>query len=186
MTRQLKIADPEMFQSFEGNIVSDDAEKSVKKYEDLKGIYESEDPSIDPDTVMYEVTSLESKEKGPGRLSWAVSLLHPVLVNGECCMTRSHFHKNENCDEYYWCAAGRGLLMLMDGNGMCRCEKMKKGSLHHIDGHLAHRLINTGKKDLKVICVWNADAGHDYERVEKYPFPFRVFRRRGKLVIEER
>ena len=186
MAREMKITDSALFHDFDQNIEGKDVVVTLKRYEDLKGIFECEDESIAADTVMYEIRKAAASDKQAGRLNWAVSLVHPVSVNGECNMTRGHFHKDEDCEEYYWCAAGRGLLMLMDDQGNCWCEKLKKGSLHHIDGHLAHRLINTGSQDLKVICVWNANAGHDYERIEKYPFPFRVFRKNRKIVVKER
>ena len=74
----------------------------------------------------------------------------------------------------------------MDENGKTWCEKMKEGSLHHINGHHAHRLINTGNEDLKVICVWNANAGHDYQRVEQMPFNVRVFKKGEEIYTQKR
>ena len=80
---------------------------------------------------MYEVYSVSSQSE-PGKLNWGLTVMHPVKVNGECNMTRGHFHENMDCEEYYWCSKGTGLLMLMDEEGKCWCEKMYEGSLHHI------------------------------------------------------
>ena len=182
----MRITDSGLFQQFTGDIVAEGISRSEKRYRDARAFYKSTDESLDDDTVMYEVQTLNASENGEGRLNWAISLLHPVTVNGECNMTRGHWHDDLNCEEYYWCAQGEGLLMLMDEDGECWCEKVFPGSLHHIDGHLAHRLINTGNTDLRVICVWNSNAGHDYNRVEQHPFPYRVFRKDGKIVVEDR
>ena len=134
---------------------------------------------------MYEVTTVNADKKEEGYLNWAISLLHPVRVNGECCMTRGHFHKNTDCEEYYWCASGEGLLMMMDENGYDWCERVHKGSLHHINGHYAHRLINTGDEDLRIVCCWNSNAGHDYKRVEEHPFVHRVFVNEEGIVVKD-
>lgn len=182
----MKIVSSGLFQEFEGPLQGDKVTASRKLYRDAAGFYKSLDESLDPDTVMYEVTTVSADEAGEGRLNWGISLLHPVLVSGECCMTRGHFHEDVNCEEYYWCAEGEGLLMLMDEQGNDWCEKMHPGTLHHIDGHHAHRLINTGDGDLRVICVWNSNAGHDYARVERMPFPTRVFKRNDIIETEGR
>ena len=182
----MKIIESGLFHEFEGELTGESVSRTQKLYKDAKGFYAAVDESIDPATVMYEVTTVNADENTEGHLNWAISLLHPVTVCGECCMTRGHFHEDLNCEEYYWCAAGVGLLMLMDEEGNDWCERMSKGTLHHIDGHHAHRLINTGDVDLKVICVWNSNAGHDYARVEKMPFPTRVFKKDGRIVTVRR
>ncbi|MBQ6335310.1 MAG: cupin domain-containing protein [Erysipelotrichaceae bacterium] len=182
----MKIIESGIFESFEGDIISDQVKKTCKLYESAKGFYESIDESLSDDTIMYEVTGIDADKQEEGYLNWAISLLHPLTVNGECNMTRGHFHNDLNCEEYYWCAKGEGLLMLMNEEGECWCEKMHPGTLHHINGHHGHRLINTGDEDLKVICVWNANAGHDYERIEKHPFPYRVYKDGNKITVKSR
>lgn len=182
----MKIVDSNLFHDFETGMQGKEMEISKKLYKDAKSFYQKVDESLPDDTVLYEVTSFLDPDGEAGHLNWGVSLLHPVRIHGECNMTRGHFHKNLNCEEYYWTSKGEGLLMLMDEEGNCWCEAMAKGSLHHINGHHAHRLINTGDEDLEVICVWPGDAGHDYARIEKNPFPYRVFKADKGLKIEER
>ena len=111
--------------------------------------------------------------------------MQPVCVNGECNVTRGHFHENLDCDEIYCGMGGEGLLLLMDEDYHCHAEKVKCGSVHYIDGHLAHRLVNTGNSELKVQCMWPSNAGHDYKRVEEHPFTVRVFKENGELKVEE-
>lgn len=129
----------------------------------------------DPEMVLYEVYA-KTEDPCPGELNWGLSVVHPVTVNGECAMTRGHWHENRDAAEYYWCTGGTGLLLFMDETGGAWAEEMKPGSLHHIPGRLAHRLINTGSHDLEVVCCWAADAGHDYAAVEAMPFPARCYK----------
>lgn len=182
----MEILDSKLFHDFHGTLTGQEVVTSQKLYKDAKGFYQSVDESLDDNTIMYEVSCVNVSKKEEGYLNWGISLLHPVYVNGECNMTRGHFHEDLNCEEYYWCASGTGLLMFMDENGKTWCEKMKEGSLHHINGHHAHRLINTGNEDLKVICVWNANAGHDYQRVEQMPFNVRVFKKGEEIYTQKR
>ncbi|NCC54045.1 MAG: hypothetical protein EOM11_00985 [Erysipelotrichia bacterium] len=85
----------------------------------------------------------------------------------------------------YFCLHGEGLLLLMDEQGHCHVEEMCVGSIHHIDGKLAHRLINTGKEELHVGACWPTIAGHDYKRIEDAPFGVRVFKEQDEIVIKE-
>ena len=182
----MRIIESGLFHEFAGDIKGDSVSRGSKLYKDARSFYESIDESLSDDTVMYEVFTVNAEKNEEGYLNWAISLLHPITVNGECNMTRGHWHDDLNCEEYYWCSAGEGLLMLMDENGECWCEKVQPGSLHHINGHHAHRLINTGNEDLRVICCWNSNAGHDYARVESHPFPFRIFKINDEIVVRER
>ncbi len=169
---------------FDGVITGENVSSYQKMYEDIKGIYQNEDSSL-TNTVMYEVYSHACGDANEvGNLSWGLTILKPITVCDECNMTRGHFHENKTCAEYYFGIEGEGLLMLMREDGECWCEKVEKGSLHHIDGTLAHRLINTGDSDLKVGACWSPKAGHDYEAIEKKPFPYRVFKRNGKIEVE--
>lgn len=175
-----------IFHDLEKGLESDWMEVSEKRYKEARSFYERVDENLPDDTLMYRVECVNDPEAVEGHLNWGVSMLEPVLVNGECNMTRGHFHSDLNCQEYYWCSKGHGLLMLMDEEGTCWCEEMVPGSLHKIDGHHAHRLINTADERLEVVCVWNSNAGHDYDRVEKIPFPVRVYKENGKIVFKER
>ncbi|MCF0105960.1 MAG: ectoine synthase [Holdemanella sp.] len=180
----MEIINSGLFHAWKNNPQGKGLQISNKLYSQAKSFYESVDETLTENTVMYEVYTIPSKPEA-GHLSWGLSVLKPVYVNGECNMTRGHFHENLECEEYYWCQAGEGLLMLMDEDGKCWCEEMKEGTLHHIDGHHAHRLINTSDVDLEVVCIWNGDAGHDYARVEQMPFPVRIYKVEGKIQIKE-
>lgn len=175
----MKVIPALLFESVGGPLVGEDVAVSRKLLKDAPFMENWE--GTDPETVLYEVWSKPAENK-PGKLNWGISLLHPITVNGQCCMTRGHFHENPDADEYYWCESGNGYLALMNEKGEMWAEEMKPGSLHLIDGKNAHRLINTGQEDLKVICCWPGDAGHDYARVEAMPFPKTAWKENGEVV----
>lgn len=183
----MKIIRPQATHDIYGGVIEG---KDVAKYKKLFGQIQTlyHDPSgISPDTLMYTVYSYEagSAEK-KGDLYWGLTILEPVTINGECNMTRGHFHLDRNCAEFYFGIGGKGLLLLMDENGDMWAEKVFKGSLHHIDGTLAHRLVNTGNKRLKVGACWPTTAGHDYAAIERRDFLCRVIKEGGEIVFRER
>ncbi len=155
-------------------------EKSTKLYRDAKSFYKDVDSNLADETVMYEVYTMSK-----GQLNYGLTVMKPVLVCGECNMTRGHFHENLECDEIYCCMHGNGLLLLMDEEGYCHAERMRVGSVHYINGHLAHRLVNIGDDELKVQCIWPSVSGHDYERIEKHPFSVRIFKNEDEIRMEE-
>jgi glucose-6-phosphate isomerase len=182
----MKIFEPKAKHDFMNGILQGDAvEKSVKLYKDAKHFYKNVDADLRDDTVMYEVYSYSQGDDKVGNLNWGLTVLKPVTVRGECNMTRGHFHKDLNCAEFYFGFAGKGLLLLMDEEGTCYSEKVFPGSVHHIDGRVAHRLINIGDEDMKVGACWPVQSGHDYERIEKFPFKARIYKDANDIKVEE-
>lgn len=158
--------------------------KAVKQYRDVANLYEN--PRED-NPVVYEVYTHDVGPDTPGNLYWGLTVMKPVDSNGECNMTRGHFHENLSCTEYYFCLRGEGLLLLMDETGHTWAERMYEGSLHHIDGRIAHRCVTTSDtEELWVGACWPKDSGHDYARVEAHEFGYRVKRVNGELVCEPR
>lgn len=172
---------------FEGVITGESVKTSVKYLKDARCFYQNGNCDLSDDTIMYEVYSYsEGNPETLGNLNWGLTVMKPVCINEECNITRGHFHKNLNCSEIYFCLGGEGLLLLMDENNVCFAEKMSKGSIHHIDGRYAHRLVNIGSVDLKVGACWLSVSGHDYERVEKHPFTCRIFKHNGEIIVKEK
>lgn len=167
-----------------GLLVGDKVTKSIKLYRDAKAFYLNADNSLSEETVMYEVYTYCEDDK-IGSLNYGLTVLHPQCINDECNMTRGHFHSDLDSDEIYFGCSGNGLLLLMDEYGNCEAEKVEAGSVHYIDGHYAHRLINTGDSDLKVGAIWPVQSGHDYQRVEEHHFTVRVYLKNNQVVWEE-
>lgn len=155
----------------QGVLEGKDVETYTKKYHEVSYLYEK--PRED-DPVVYEVYSYSKGEDVLGNLNWGLTVLKPVLSHDECNMTKGHFHENKDCVEFYFGIQGEGLLLLMDESGHTWAEKVFEGSLHHINGHVAHRLVNTGDVDLKVGACWPTSAGHDYAAIKEKEFGYRV------------
>lgn len=140
---------------------------------------------LDPETVMYRVEYQDNDlvEGTPGGLYFGITHLYPGVVGAEYFLTKGHFHAKRNTGEYYFGLEGHGLLMMTE-NSETILEEVCPGSVHYIPGNKAHRLINTGSKELSVSACWQTESGHDYALPEEM-FPLRVFRDIvGKPVIE--
>jgi glucose-6-phosphate isomerase len=158
--------------------------KAVKRYRDVAYLYEH---PRDDDPVVYEVYTHDEGPHAQGNLLWGLTVMKPILSNGECNMTRGHFHEDRRCTEYYFCLRGEGLLLLMDEVGNTWAERMCEGSLHHIDGHLAHRCVNTSEtEELWFGACWPSVSGHDYAAIERREFAYRVKRVGDEIVFEKR
>lgn len=183
----MKIVDAKVYQDYlNGVMKGDDVVVSKKLFKDAKHFYEDSDCTLDDETIMYEVYSYaQGDAKQNGNLNWGLTVMKPVYINNECNMTRGHFHEDLNCAEFYFCLRGEGLLLLMDENGNCHAEKMSVGSVHYIDGKLAHRLVNTTEEELRVGACWPTTSGHDYARIEKDPFTVRIFKENNEIIIKE-
>ena len=177
----MEIRKPLIHQDFYDGVMTGQAAGSYQKhYRDVVQVFREEDPGLSPDTLMYQVYTFRG-EDSPQVLLWGLTVLEPVLVAGECNMTRGHFHLDRTEPEIYFGCGGEGLLLLMDEDRKVWAEEVSPGSVHYIRGSWAHRLINTGSVPFKVGCCWKDRAGHDYAAIEKAPFPVRVYRREGRL-----
>lgn len=183
----MEIVKANVYQDFCNGVMSgNEVVKSVKLLKDARHFYANGDCDLDDNTVMYEVYSYSKGEATQvGNLNWGLTVMKPVMINQEYNMTRGHFHVDRNCAEIYFCLHGEGLLLFMDETGHCFAEEMRVGSIHHIDGRLAHRLVNTGKEELRVGACWPSTAGHDYKQIEDHPFTVRIMEENGKAVVKE-
>ncbi len=180
----MKVLEPEVIHHIQGGVLEgDNAEKYTKYYKEVKELYSGR---REDDPVVYEVYSYTKGADVLGNLNWGLTVLKPVLIDNECNMTKGHFHVNKDCAEIYIGIAGEGLLLLMDEKGNTWAEKVYEGSLHHIDGKTAHRLVNTGDRDLKVGACWPTSAGHDYQAIQDKEFGYRIYKRGGKLEFAKR
>lgn len=180
----MEIKKPKFIHDFLNGVIEGQGVESYKKlYKDISFAYESFDKTLDPNSEMYEVYHFN--EGGENTILWGLTILHPITVNGECNLTRGHFHEDRTEPEIYFGLGGQGLLMYMDENGDSFCEEVFKNSLHYIKGNYAHRLINTGDEDLKVGACWREAAGHDYKAIEEKPFKNRIYKIDGKVVVKD-
>lgn len=176
------------FNSKTGELSSKVGEVStlVRYLKNTIGIYKNQ--NVDPselEQINYRVELHNPEPNKEGALQFGTSYLYPGTVNGECFMTKGHFHETENRAEYYFCISGEGLLLYMDKDKKIKIEKVREGSLHYIPGYVAHRLVNVGDEVLVVGACWNSDAGHNYGDIELSGFPVKVMKENGEVKVVE-
>ncbi|TSA34967.1 MAG: glucose-6-phosphate isomerase [Porphyromonadaceae bacterium] len=155
---------------------------------DMAGIFQDVETfyKLDPELPVYTVQAwLPVKEGTEGGLFFGTSTIFPGKVNQEYFMTKGHFHEKSDRAEFYLGVQGTGMLILMDRARNTWAEEVFPGSLHYIDGDIAHRLANTGRDNLIVGACWPSDAGHDYEEISLTGFSARLIDVGEKAVLVE-
>lgn len=158
-----------------------------RKVKDILSIFKN--PSISEDqkeNLAYHVEVMMPREEGvENHLQFGFSHIMKGDINGEYMMTKGHFHEKREAPEIYWGVKGKGLLILMNEEGKTWFENVEKGTLHHISGHIAHRLVNIGDETLVVGTCWPLDAGHDYGSINDTGFGLRIFKSKNGFEIKE-
>ena len=139
---------------------------------------------LNDDTLVYYVQSWMPVPEGTtGGLFYGTSTIMTGKVGEEYFMTKGHFHLKPDRAEFYWGVRGEGVLIMMDRNRNTWGERIYPGSLHYINGEIAHRMANTGQEQLIVGACWPSDAGHDYEEIEHNGFSARLLEVNGQPVL---
>lgn len=176
---------PALFHTPSGILEGVGTSRSKRCISELQGLFvdEAARQALDPAQVVYEVYMHNACEEVEGGLFFGVSHVYPGKVGAEYFMTKGHFHAKKGHGEYYWGIDGAGLLVLMNEQRASWTEPIFPGSLHYIPGCVAHRLVNTGARILKVGACWPADAGHDYASIQQAGFSVRVIERDGRAEL---
>lgn len=160
----------------------------VRRASDMRGYYRDsaalERLIAAGDPVHYEVFERPVPEE-PGHLMFCISKLLPGYVGDECFMTKGHYHTLSHAAEVYLCLAGGGFMLMKTAAGACRTEPMVRGRMVYVPPFWAHRSVNTADEPLVSLCVYPADAGHNYGDIATEGFPRRVFRRAWNEVTIE-
>ncbi|MEK6646345.1 MAG: glucose-6-phosphate isomerase family protein [Candidatus Firestonebacteria bacterium] len=161
----------------------------VRKASDMRGYYTDEKAlekiiKKQADPIHYEVFEKPVPEED-GHLYFCISKLWPGLVGNEYFMTKGHYHKVEKTAEIYLCLRGEGYMLMKTEEGKCVAEPMKKNKMIYVPPYWAHRSVNIGNTPLISLCVYPAQAGHNYKDIEKKGFPKRIYNRKGKICIDE-
>ncbi len=134
------------------------------------------------DPLHYEVFEKTLPEEY-GHLLFCISSTQPGRVGDEYFMTKGHYHTVSETAEVYLCLRGKGYMLMKTQDGRCVAEPMVRNRLVYVPPHWAHRSINSGEEPLVSLCIYPAEAGHNYGDIEKEGFPKRVFRRDGRDAI---
>jgi glucose-6-phosphate isomerase len=182
----MEIDTPQTFFDSATGVLWGEAVSGSRRYiKELKEIFHDAKSweRMDGDTPVYAVEIHEPVKNITGGLLFGISRIFPGKVGNEYFMTKGHFHVLRDRAEYYWGIAGKGVLLCMDSSRQTRAFEVKPGSLHYIPGNIAHRLINTGNKELTVGACWPSDAGHDYESILKGGFAARIIEKDGQPLV---
>ena len=120
----------------------------------------------------------------PGHLMYCISMLYPGKVGDEYFMTKGHYHRILDTAEIYLRLRGEGYLLMKTSKGQCKVEPLRRGMMVYVPPCWAHRSVNTGREPLVSLCVYPAEAGHNYGDIAQEGFPKRIFERNGQFVIE--
>ena len=142
-----------------------------KRYSDLAGLFvdEAAYASIAEargDEVAYQVDEVRPSDRA-GDLIFGTSTLHPGKVGDEFIFTRGHIHPVSDRPEIYLCQSGRGIMLMELADGTTRTEEMTPNSVVYVGPRWIHRSIHVGDALLVTLFCYPADAGQDYEIIEK-------------------
>ena len=160
-----------------GVIAGESIVESTRTFADVASIFADQAAEMDPGTPIYTTYSLP--ETGLPELLFSTTVIQPGCVGHEFLMTRGHFHTDPNRGEFNYTIRGHGAMILMDRDRRAWWEPMTPGSIHNLDGRLAHRVANIGDGPLIFLCAWMSDCGHDYETIAREGFAMRLFRTAG-------
>lgn len=134
------------------------------------------------DRLIYEIR-YHPFETSNSDMALGVTIIHPGKVGDEYHMTKGHFHEREDRPEIYFCVHGEGYLLMEAVDGDFKAQTWSAGTITHIPGKYAHRVVNTGNEPLFFVASYNLSAGHIYEPVIERGFAQIVVEREGKAVL---
>jgi glucose-6-phosphate isomerase len=142
-----------------------------KRFSDLVGLYadaaafEALVPRLGTE-VVYEVW--EHRRSGAaGDLIFGTSVMKPGRVGDEFFVTRGHQHQLADRAEIYHCVRGQGVMLLESPAGEVEALVMSPSVVAYVPPHWIHRSVNTGADTLITVFCYAADAGQDYDIIER-------------------
>ncbi len=148
-----------MSRTFNGTVKEFEGEKAeARMLSDLKGYFSDaeayEEVLKRGDKIVYETFT---KSYSPMKLT--LTVINPGKIGKEFYFTKGHIHKKKT-PEFYVLMEGKGVLLIQRGKP--KIVKLKKGEIALIPEDYAHRLINVGKKKLKVLTIYHENSKPDY------------------------
>jgi oxalate decarboxylase/phosphoglucose isomerase-like protein (cupin superfamily) len=97
------------------------------------------------------LTDISDEKTGFSDIIVCMNVLYPGKVNGEFRMTRGHLH---NAEEVYMVLSGKGKFVMGE-----KKFPIGKGDLITIPKNIWHRTINTGKKKITFLTIFQKHEG---------------------------
>ena len=121
MFRHMNLTPPDLTADLaRGALAGEAVETSRRTLGELAGVFadEAARAAMPPETLVYQVQRHRAVPEGTeGGLYFGTSFVEPGTVGDEYFMTKGHFHERRDRGEYYWCIAGRGVLVLSEFAG---------------------------------------------------------------------
>ncbi len=159
-----------------------------RKAGDMEGMYQDEltlkKLVSQGNPLMYQVRQVDIPEE-MGHIAYSTTIISPGKVGNEYFMTKGHSHAKENTAEIYFCLAGEGYLLMQTRKGIVSTTHMKPGILGYIPPYWAHRTINSGNKEFVFLTLFPADAGHNYEVIQRCGFAKVMLEEGGRAVLRD-
>lgn len=143
-----------------------------KRLADMAGVYRDDAAyrralqEQGPDTVVYRVEEHRNLS-GTGALIIGTSTLQPGRYGEEFAVTRGHLHAQADRAELYHCLSGTGVMLLETVDGRVEAVPLSAGQAVHVPGHWLHRSVNVGDEPFVTLFCYGADAGQDYQLIER-------------------
>lgn len=139
---------------------------------DLKGLFAREEAfdrlvAERGRDLAYEVYEFRPDRVAPHELVFGTSTLHAGKVGDEFFMTRGHIHTRTDRPEIYFCHAGRGVMHMEAPDGNTNPIEMTPGSVVYVPSFWIHRSVNVGEGPFITTFCYPADAGQDYDIIER-------------------
>ena len=119
------------------------------------------------DDLAYEVQEFRPARVAPHELVFGTSTLRAGKVGDEFFMTRGHVHARADRHEVYFCQSGRGVMHLEAPDGATKPIEMAPGAVVYVPAFWIHRSVNVGAESFITAFCYPADAGQDYEIIER-------------------
>lgn len=126
----------------------------AKWYSDKKAV--EKELKKNGNKVIYETFT---EEDSPMDLT--LTVVHPGTIGKEYYMTKGHIHGANN-PEFYILLKGNGKLLIQKTRENPKVITLKKGKITLIPKGYAHRLINVGRKKLKVLTIYSENSRPNY------------------------
>jgi glucose-6-phosphate isomerase len=153
-----------------------------RRLSDMKGYFINEERRAhmeeEGNPLVYRVYKVEVPLVA-GELLHCITVIEPGSVDGECYMTKGHYHQDESCTEIYVGYKGKGVLVMQKGEET-RTIEMRPGTVAYIPGGWGHRTVNISENEpFLFFSIWPAQSGYNYQRAIDEPFLKRIYYHNG-------
>ncbi|UCD03817.1 MAG: cupin domain-containing protein [Candidatus Woesearchaeota archaeon] len=141
------------------NLEKEYEDKIVRTLKDMKDCY-SDQEEVNEILKHYNPLIYEVFIKKTPNIDYGLNIMKPGVIGKEYYMTKGHVHKKPSAESYLL-LEGKGKIVIQNKEEAKVIDLIKNEEVIVPEGY-AHRLVNVGDKPLKVLTIYEPDAGHDY------------------------